>query len=130
MIPDENCTAYIYGRKFNLFIFMLPCLAFIGAFIAIPFVILVPARRWNQDKYTKESNSHSGSKSRCEAIRKVVSSVSTSESFDDMSSSQNRALEWLCFHDESEQPSYEQQELTQRYILAVLYYSLGGSDWT
>mmetsp|Transcript_48209 Transcript_48209/g.72894 ORF Transcript_48209/g.72894 Transcript_48209/m.72894 type:complete len:410 (-) Transcript_48209:158-1387(-) len=124
MIRDENCAAYIYGRKFNLFILILPCLAVIGACIAIPFVILDRARRWNQD------NSHSRSESRCEEIRKVVSSVSTSESLDDTSSSQNRALEWLCFHDESELPSNEQQEITQRYILAVLYYSLGGSDWT
>mmetsp|Transcript_27283 Transcript_27283/g.39964 ORF Transcript_27283/g.39964 Transcript_27283/m.39964 type:complete len:409 (+) Transcript_27283:78-1304(+) len=124
MIRDENCAAYIYGRKFNLFILILPCLAVIGACIAIPFVILDRARRWNQD------NSHSRSKSRCEEIRKVVSSVSTSESLDDTSSSQNRALEWLCFHDGSELPSNEQQEITQRYILAVLYYSLGGSDWT
>eukprot|EP00957_Ditylum_brightwellii_P080399 6115068-Ditylum_brightwellii.AAC.1 len=33
MIRDENCTAYIYGRKFNLFILILPCLAVIGACI-------------------------------------------------------------------------------------------------
>jgi len=130
MIRDEKCTAYIYGRKFNIFILILPCLAFIGACIVIPLVILDPAGRWNQDKYTKESNSYSGSESRCEEIRKVVSSVSTSESLDDTSSPQNRALEWLCFHDELELPSNEQQEITQRYILAVLYYSLGGSDWT
>mmetsp|Transcript_48201 Transcript_48201/g.72885 ORF Transcript_48201/g.72885 Transcript_48201/m.72885 type:complete len:126 (-) Transcript_48201:983-1360(-) len=45
MIRDENCTAYIYGRKFNLFILILPCLAVIGACIAIPFVILDRARR-------------------------------------------------------------------------------------
>mmetsp|Transcript_48204 Transcript_48204/g.72889 ORF Transcript_48204/g.72889 Transcript_48204/m.72889 type:complete len:405 (-) Transcript_48204:158-1372(-) len=131
MIRDENCTAYIYGRKFNLFILILPCLAAaIGACIVIPLGILDLARSWNRDKYTKESDSHSGSESRYEEIRKVVSSVSTSESLDDMSSPQNRALEWLCFHDELELPSTEQEKITQRYTLAVLYYSLGGSDWT
>eukprot|EP00957_Ditylum_brightwellii_P110850 8454993-Ditylum_brightwellii.AAC.1 len=91
-IRDENCAAYINGRKFNLFILILPCLAVIGACIIIPLVMLDPARRWNKEKYAKESDSHPVSR-RCEDIRKVVSSVSTSKSLDDTSSPQNRALE-------------------------------------
>ena len=63
-----------------------------------------------------------------DGLYSMVTTVSTYESLQDPQSPQIQMLEWMIAFDSIERWSAE--ELLQRYILGVLYYSTGGSGWT
>ena len=60
----------------------------------------------------------------------LLSSVSEPEDIVDRSSTQNRAFNWLIFDDPAQVCPDEILNVTQRYVLALLYYSTNGNDWS
>ena len=64
-----------------------------------------------------------------DGLYSMVTTVSTYESLQDPQSPQIQMLEWMIALDNSIE-QWSAQELLQRYILGVLYYSTGGSGWT
>jgi hypothetical protein len=68
-----------------------------------------------------------------ESLTKIAQGVSSQEALDTPDSPQARALEWLIEHDAAKvTPSAgrsEDEQVQERYILAVFYYATGGVDW-
>ena len=62
-------------------------------------------------------------------MKEFALTLSISETLDDPSSPQSKAVEWLV-EDELEHQRWWATELTQRYVLAVLYHSTGGDEWS
>jgi len=59
----------------------------------------------------------------------IANSISSSSSINTEGSPQNVALNWLAFHDAANVQVSLQSRVIQRYIMAVLYYSLNGQSW-
>ena len=59
----------------------------------------------------------------------IDNSISSSSSINTKGSPQNDALNWLAFEDAANIPVSLQSWVIQRYITAVLYYSLNGQSW-
>lgn len=62
----------------------------------------------------------------------IVKSISTANALEDTSSPQARARQWLLFDDKlwlNPEDGMPDSRVIQRYSLAVLYYSLGGTEW-
>jgi Leucine-rich repeat (LRR) protein len=62
------------------------------------------------------------------ALISLLSPLSSAGVFDDPTSQQSRALEWLVGN--SRLLSYDREKLITRYALAVFYYSTFGDNWT
>ena len=63
-----------------------------------------------------------------EAIQLALRTLSKSESLEDPSSPQSKAIDWLVQDELEHGNGWDEVELTQRYVLAVLYYSTGGEE--
>lgn len=66
-------------------------------------------------------------KTREEAITDLIQEVSADDAIKS-GTPQNKALNWILFGDD-QHASIHDTNLMQRYVLAVLYYSLGGEKW-
>ena len=65
---------------------------------------------------------------RTEQIFEVLSEVSDRDELDDSDSPQGRSIVWLVVDDER-QLCPDDDDLVQRYLLSVFYYSTDGEDW-
>lgn len=59
----------------------------------------------------------------------VVNDISPPALVIDKSSQQNRAYNWLVFFDPAQVCPDEILNVTQRYILSLIYFSTGGDEW-
>ena len=65
-----------------------------------------------------------------EAIELALRTLSNNESLEDPSSPQSKAIDWLVQDELEHGNGWDEVELTQRYVLAVLYHSTGGENWS
>jgi hypothetical protein len=63
-------------------------------------------------------------------FRQMVLPISDAESLEEPGTPQNHALEWLALKDTWSTRATNTSALIERYVLAVLYYSTGGAEWT
>mmetsp|Transcript_28148 Transcript_28148/g.41552 ORF Transcript_28148/g.41552 Transcript_28148/m.41552 type:complete len:537 (-) Transcript_28148:104-1714(-) len=118
----EKMSFYLKGRELKI-----PQL--VWAFIAV--VVIVGAVTLTLI-LKGSNNQEDNTQSRYDEMRDIVSSISSLESLDNSSSPQARALQWLCCEDRHELPTGEVrriERIIQRYTLAVIFYSMGGSEW-
>jgi hypothetical protein len=68
---------------------------------------------------------------RLQSITNAVSSssVSSEAALETAGSPQNSALQWLAYSDPAQVQSTDTNRILRRYVLAVIYYSLGGNSW-
>lgn len=69
--------------------------------------------------------------SREESFTRLLTNISSQDALQTSGSPQAKALDWLVTYDAAQlDPTSEnEQEVQERYILAVFYYTLGGADW-
>ena len=63
-------------------------------------------------------------------MKELALTLSNSETLNDPSSPQSKAVEWLVEDELEHQKGWDVIELTQRYVLAVLYHSTRGYEWS
>lgn len=86
-----------------------------------------PLLRYDNDDYLKSKGSE-GENTREANIQLKLGDVSSLDLLRTRGTPQNHAFSWLVDQDEHG-IDQDEHNLTQRYILALLYYSLGGADW-
>ncbi len=71
-----------------------------------------------------------GSINKFDAIKSLVAqTISDPATFVNADSAQTKAIQWLANEDDYCFPLTEQDRIIQRYILAVIYFSLSGKGW-
>ena len=65
-----------------------------------------------------------------DSIREFALSLSSVESLQDPKSPQSKAVDWLVEDEQTNEMGWSGYELVQRYVLAVLYLSTGGDNWS
>jgi hypothetical protein len=109
-------------RKLCLFGVVL-ALSFVGVIIAVVLVFALPPRTSAQELSLSPSNAPSFSQTGLDAYIRTLSSP---DAFRDDTSAQSRALNWLLNIDLT---TGGQSEVTERYVLATLFYSTQGETW-
>lgn len=109
-------------RKLFLFCGVLSC-SFIGVMIAVILVFALPPQTAPQSLSLSPSSAPSFSRTEMEAY---VRTLSSSDAFRNGNSAQSRALDWLLNIDLT---TGGQSEVTQRYVLATLFFSANGASW-
>ena len=69
------------------------------------------------------------SEQREEELYSIVSELSPQSDIITPASSQNEAFRWLAFEDPAQVCPEQRLEVTQRYTMALLYFSTGGGEW-
>ena len=102
--------------------------------IVIVIILLVPAvtlhalaKKKEKDKNLTQEKVKNLAR---EEYKSLALSLSKNETLlDDASSPQSKAVEWLVEEELEHQSGWDDTELMQRYVLAVLYHSTGGGRW-
>lgn len=75
------------------------------------------------------SPTHHPTLSREAMIFEILKGVSRVEDLENVGSPQQKAYQWIAYVDTLEVPVTNIKQIVQRYVLVVLYYSMGGPSW-
>jgi hypothetical protein len=121
------------GRRYMVggVLLALVCIAAIVVVSVIAPERSTPSTVQASSSTVSENSYDSPPASREEAFQRLLTGISTPESWQTTGSPQSKALDWIVEYDSAQlDPSTANpRDVQERYILAVFYYAVGGAKW-